>query len=270
APPLHPPGDRRGAFGPRMDPAGTGRRGRDVGSGPGAHTDPGRWLFPGLAPGVGRLAYGAPHRRAVLGVSPRAPRCGHDRRDRAPDHHDGRELRVAGGGAPARAARRGDGRGRVERQPRLPLRGHALGRTGPEGARPAHRGSAACPGALGAGWDRTPPARPPRPRPAARPVRPARGGRAGAGASTLLLVAADLAPRVTGGRLTGSAARHDRSGIVLPTPWTQASGMAFSVWDEVAFGPANLGWPTHEIARQVDRALEQLELAPLASRDPVT
>ena len=95
-------------------------------------------------------------------------------------------------------------------------------------------------------------------------------GALGAGASTLLLVAADLAPRVTGGRLTGSVARHDRSGIVIPTPWTQLSGMAFSVWDEVAFGPANLGWPTHEIAHQVDRALEQLELAPLASRDPMT
>jgi energy-coupling factor transporter ATP-binding protein EcfA2 len=46
--------------------------------------------------------------------------------------------------------------------------------------------------------------------------------------------------------------------------------MAFTVWDEVAFGPANLGWPTHEIARQVDRALEQLELGPLAARDPAT
>ena len=95
-------------------------------------------------------------------------------------------------------------------------------------------------------------------------------GALGAGASTLLLVAADLAPRVTGGRLTGSVARRDRSGIVLPTPWTQASGMAFTVWDEVAFGPANLGWPTHEIARQVDRALEQLELVPLALRDPAS
>jgi len=81
-------------------------------------------------------------------------------------------------------------------------------------------------------------------------------GALGAGASTLLLVAADLAPRVTGGRLAGAVARRDRSGIVLPTPWTQASGMAFTVWDEVA--------------RQVDRALEQLELAPLASRDPAT
>src|SRR3989440_12718990 len=46
--------------------------------------------------------------------------------------------------------------------------------------------------------------------------------------------------------------------------------MAFTVWDEIAFGPANLGWPAHEIARQVDRALEQLQLAPLKSRDPAT
>jgi len=95
-------------------------------------------------------------------------------------------------------------------------------------------------------------------------------GALGAGASTLLLVAADLAPRVTGGRIAGSVARRDRSGIVLPTPWTQVSGMAFTVWDEIAFGPANLAWPAHEIARQVDRALEQLQLAPLASRDPAT
>jgi energy-coupling factor transport system ATP-binding protein len=95
-------------------------------------------------------------------------------------------------------------------------------------------------------------------------------GALGAGASTLLLVAADLAPRVTGGRLEGAVARRDRSGIVLPTPWTQMSGMAFTVWDEVAFGPANLGWPAHEISRQVDRALERLELVALASRDPTT
>jgi len=95
-------------------------------------------------------------------------------------------------------------------------------------------------------------------------------GAVGAGASTALLVAGDLAPRLTGGRLAGTVARRDRSAIVLPTPWTQLSGMAFTVWDEVAFGPANLGWPTHEIARQVDRAVEQLELGPLAARNPAT
>src|SRR5207245_5330518 len=56
----------------------------------------------------------------------------------------------------------------------------------------------------------------------------------------------------------------------LPTPWTQLSGMAFTVWDEVAFGPANLGWPGREIARHVERALERLEIEALAERDPVT
>ncbi|HYT03450.1 MAG TPA: ABC transporter ATP-binding protein [Gemmatimonadales bacterium] len=104
-------------------------------------------------------------------------------------------------------------------------------------------------------------------------------GNVGAGASTLLLVAGDLAPRVVGGRLEGKV-RFDGRGrtgkdgggraIVLPTPWTQLSGMAFTVWDEVAFGPANLGWPRAEITRHVDRALARLEIAALAGRDPGT
>jgi energy-coupling factor transporter ATP-binding protein EcfA2 len=95
-------------------------------------------------------------------------------------------------------------------------------------------------------------------------------GSVGAGASTLLLVAAGLAPRVTDGRLEGTVSRTERSGIVLPTPWTQASGMAFTVWDEVAFGPANLGWPVQEIERQVEAALWRLDIAELAARDPAT
>jgi energy-coupling factor transporter ATP-binding protein EcfA2 len=101
-------------------------------------------------------------------------------------------------------------------------------------------------------------------------------GHVGAGASTLLLVAADLAPRVVGGRLEGRVSFEgrrkgdDRRGIVLATPWTQLSGMAFTVWDEVAFGPANLGWPRDEIARRVDGALAQLEIASLRERDPAT
>jgi energy-coupling factor transporter ATP-binding protein EcfA2 len=101
-------------------------------------------------------------------------------------------------------------------------------------------------------------------------------GNVGAGASTLLLVAGDLAPRVVGGKLEGrvhfegSGREAGGRGIVLPTPWTQVSGMAFTVWDEVAFGPANLGWPRDEIAHQVDRALERLGIAALRTRDPAT
>jgi energy-coupling factor transporter ATP-binding protein EcfA2 len=95
-------------------------------------------------------------------------------------------------------------------------------------------------------------------------------GQVGAGASTLLLVAADMAPRVVGGRLEGTVRFEGRRGLLLPTPWSQLSGMAFTVWDEVAFGPANLGWSREEIAARVDGALERLGIAALASRDPAT
>lgn len=109
-------------------------------------------------------------------------------------------------------------------------------------------------------------------------------GRLGAGASTLLLVIAGLAPRVVGGARVGAVRTlgHDpasaearvalagRVGVLLSTPWTQLSGMAFTVRDEVAFGPANLGWPRARIRDAVDRALDLLEVAPLAARDPHT
>src|SRR5205814_10628130 len=73
-------------------------------------------------------------------------------------------------------------RARSARHPPCPLPPHALGGAGPGVARQPHRRSRSRPAALGAGWDRRPPALPPRPRPAARPVGPARGGRAGTGA----------------------------------------------------------------------------------------
>lgn len=95
-------------------------------------------------------------------------------------------------------------------------------------------------------------------------------GNVGAGASTLLLVAADMAPRVLGGTLSGSVARAGRCAILLPTPWTQVSGMAFTVLDEVAFGPANLGWPRERISASVDRAMKRVDVAHLRDRDPAT
>src|SRR5207245_6129318 len=91
-----------------------------------------------------------------------------------------------------------------------------------------------------------------------------------------LLVAADLAPRVVGGKIEGRVNFRGRGkgeggrGIVLPTPWTQLSGMAFTVWDEVAFGPANLGWPRERIAGAVDRSLAALDIGALAAREPAT
>jgi len=95
-------------------------------------------------------------------------------------------------------------------------------------------------------------------------------GNTGAGASTLLLVAADLVPRVLGGVLTGTVTRSGRCALLLPTPWTQMSGMAFTVQDEVAFGPANLGWPRERITAAVRRALERVDALHLEARDPAT
>jgi energy-coupling factor transport system ATP-binding protein len=109
-------------------------------------------------------------------------------------------------------------------------------------------------------------------------------GRLGAGASTLLLAAAGLAPHVTGGDREGTVttlgvdpatpegrrALAGRVGLLLPTPWTQLSGMAYTVWEEVAFGPANLGWPRERIADAVDKALDAVGAEQLAGRDPRT
>jgi len=94
-------------------------------------------------------------------------------------------------------------------------------------------------------------------------------GASGAGASTLLLVATGLAPRLVGGTLTGQrtiGAR--RCGIVFARPWTQLTGLCSTVRDEVAFGPACAGRPIAEVKAAAARAMEQLGVAHLADRDP--
>jgi len=101
-------------------------------------------------------------------------------------------------------------------------------------------------------------------------------GSVGAGCSTLLGVAAGLAPRVTGGRLEGTvafAASGAAGGgrvLLLPAPWTQLSGMGSTVRDEVAFGPANLGWPVARIRAAAQRAMAAAAVTHLADRDPLT
>lgn len=109
-------------------------------------------------------------------------------------------------------------------------------------------------------------------------------GALGAGTSTALLVAAGLAPRHTGGNRTGAvrtlgvdpagpsthAQLAGRVALVLPSPATQLSGIAETVAQEVAFAPANLGWPRERIHEEVAGALAALEISHLAARDPGT
>ena len=107
-------------------------------------------------------------------------------------------------------------------------------------------------------------------------------GALGAGCSTALLVSYGLAPAFTGGTLTGSvhllgtdvgvatgrAALRGRVAFVTAVPAVQLSGIAETVWEEVAFAPANLGWPIARIRAAVDAALDRLEVAHLAERHP--
>lgn len=46
--------------------------------------------------------------------------------------------------------------------------------------------------------------------------------------------------------------------------------MSFTVWDELAFGPANLGWSRERIGEAVDRVLTLFDLAAFVERDPHT
>jgi len=94
-------------------------------------------------------------------------------------------------------------------------------------------------------------------------------GEAGAGASTLLLVATGFAPRVVGGSLSGQrriAAR--RCGVVFARPWTQLTGLCSTVRDEIAFGPASAGLPRQAVLDAAARAMRDLRIAHLAEREP--
>jgi energy-coupling factor transporter ATP-binding protein EcfA2 len=103
-----------------------------------------------------------------------------------------------------------------------------------------------------------------------------------AGKSTLCLVAAGLAPAAIGGRLTGSVLLsgletaalkpHEaaaRCGILFQNPQTQLSGTTSTVWEEIAFGPRNLGLPIDVVVQRVEAAMETLAIGSLAERDPL-
>jgi energy-coupling factor transporter ATP-binding protein EcfA2 len=101
------------------------------------------------------------------------------------------------------------------------------------------------------------------------------------GKTTLCLVVSGLAPRTIGGQVRGRLAidgvdvdslppgRHaQRVGIGFQNPVTQLTQVAATVFEEVAFGPMNLGIPGDEIAARTWEALELLRIDSLAPRDP--
>jgi energy-coupling factor transporter ATP-binding protein EcfA2 len=102
-----------------------------------------------------------------------------------------------------------------------------------------------------------------------------------AGKSTVCLVASGLAPSVTGGRLEGEVEISGTStgrlrpgetarlcGVLFQQPRSQLSGTSPTVWEEIAFGPRNLGIPLEEIAERVARSVELLRIGHLLDRDP--
>jgi energy-coupling factor transporter ATP-binding protein EcfA2 len=107
-------------------------------------------------------------------------------------------------------------------------------------------------------------------------------GSPGAGASTLLLAAAGLAPRFTGGTMSGNVrllgadphtpegrlAVRGRIAHIGAVPDLQLSGVAETVWEEIAFGAANLEWPLERIRSAVDGAAERLQVVHLLQRRP--
>jgi energy-coupling factor transporter ATP-binding protein EcfA2 len=103
-----------------------------------------------------------------------------------------------------------------------------------------------------------------------------------AGKSTLCLVASGLAPGSIGGELMGGGLEIDgepmagrpshelatRVGIGFQNPATQLSGVAGSVFEEVALGPMNLGLSARETVDRTRAALSTLGIEDLAERAP--
>jgi energy-coupling factor transporter ATP-binding protein EcfA2 len=101
------------------------------------------------------------------------------------------------------------------------------------------------------------------------------------GKSTLCLVASGLAPASIGGELSGDVRMDDvsirglrpaelagRVGIVFASPASQLSGVAGTVFEEVAFGPVNLGFPVAETVARTRAAMAAVGIDELSERRP--
>jgi energy-coupling factor transporter ATP-binding protein EcfA2 len=102
-----------------------------------------------------------------------------------------------------------------------------------------------------------------------------------AGKSTLCLVASGLAPASISGDLKGSLSLDGTPAAGLKThelaarvvigfqnPNTQRSGIAATVFEEIALGPMNLGLPVAETVARAREAIARLRLESLVERDP--
>ena len=102
-----------------------------------------------------------------------------------------------------------------------------------------------------------------------------------AGKSTLCLVASGLAPASIGGSLRGELtidgeptaglSTHqlaERVVVGFQNPNTQRSGIAATVFEEIAIGPMNLGLPVPETVERTREAIARLTLEALVLRDP--
>jgi len=102
-----------------------------------------------------------------------------------------------------------------------------------------------------------------------------------AGKSTLCLVAAGLAPAAIGGELAGEVRvagepirgrrPHELAGLVglvFQDPATQRSGVTGTVFEEVAFGPVELGWAVADSVSATRDALRAVGIEDLAERHP--
>ena len=104
-------------------------------------------------------------------------------------------------------------------------------------------------------------------------------GANGSGKSTLLKVLDGLY-RPNAGRITAFGADvtnvaddperardyHRRVGMVFQDPDVQL--FSPTVWDDVAFGPLQLGWSEDEVRARIQSALDQMRIAHLADRAP--
>ena len=103
----------------------------------------------------------------------------------------------------------------------------------------------------------------------------------GAGKSTLLKALNGLVPHFYGGKYGGRVVvsgfevlntpiskMSTKVGFVFQDPEDQISGLALTVWEEVAFGLMMLGYPREEIDKRVKEAIEYVGLTGLEKRSP--